>query len=114
MSPFQALTKREVGFECVFHYVQAAVEFAGFFLFGDHCAYACRREKGGNASSPSANTFRKRSLRHQVEFNFALQNHLFQQFIFANVGSNVLPNLSGCEQQADAKAIHAGVVAHGG
>ena len=117
VAPFITLpgfNQGEVCFQCVFHHVEAAIEFAGFLIFGDHCAHARRREESRNASAAGPDAFRKCSLRHQVQFNLALQDHLFQQFILTNVGSNVLAKLAGCEQQAYAKAIHASVVAHGG
>src|SRR4030088_649408 len=105
--------QREVGFQRVFHDVRAAVEFASLLVFSDDGADAGGREEGGNARAPRANPLGECSLRHQVELNLALENHLLQHLIFTDVGSDVLANLPRGEQQAKAKTVNTGVVADG-
>ena len=52
-------------------------------------------------------------MRYQVEIQLALQNHLFEQFVFADIGSNVFANLTGGQQQTVAQPVHPGVIADG-
>ncbi len=51
---------------------------------------------------------------NQVEFHCAVQHHLFEQFVFADVRSDVPPDLAVRQEQSDAEAIDASVVADGG
>ena len=48
------------------------------------------------------------------QIDCARQHHFFEQFVFADVGSDVTADLSGGEQQAHAQAVDANVVADGG
>ena len=50
--------------------------------------------------------------RSQIDLSF--ENHLFQQLVFADVGSDMPANLSCGQQKAHAQAIHSDVVADGG
>ena len=66
-----------------------------------------------DAGAAGANPLGKSSLRDQVQIELALQNHLLQQFVFADVGPDVFDDLAGGEQQAVAQSVHADVVADG-
>ena len=50
-------------------------------------------------------------MRDQVQLEFALQNHLLQQFVFADVSPDVFDDLARGQQQAVAQSVHADVVA---
>src|SRR5712664_1426220 len=50
--------------------VVAAVEFAGFFAFGNHGAVAGGREEGGNACAAGADAFGEGALRIQLDLYF--------------------------------------------
>ena len=76
--------------------------------------YSGRREECGNARAAGANALGESSLRNEVQIDLAVEHHFFQQFVFADVGADVLRDLSGGEQQAHAEAVDAGVVADGG
>ena len=52
-------------------------------------------------------------MRNKVEIDFALQDHLLQQFVFTHVSADVPANLTRCKKQPHAKAVHADVVADG-
>ena len=109
-----SLDESEVGFQRALHDVSAALELARFFAFGDDGSNAGGRIERGNASAPRANSLGKRSLRNQVEMHRAVQHHLFQQFIFANVSSDMVPDLAIGEQQSHTEAVDANVIADGG
>src|ERR1051325_12053527 len=69
ISPFVALPcfdKREVTFNCAFHYVWPSVELAGLFTFSDNRTVACGRVERGNTCATGANALGKRSLRDKI------------------------------------------------
>src|SRR5262249_22567698 len=103
-----------VGFQGSFHDIHAAVEFTRFFVFGDLGADSSRGEESWDPGSSGAHALGECSLRHQIEFNLVLQNHLFQQFVFTNVSSDMFANLPRREQKAHAETVDADVVADGG
>src|ERR1700674_1209762 len=108
------LDEGEVGFQRALHDVSAPVELARFFAVSDQCSDASGRKKCGNASAPGAYSLGKRSLGNEVEFHSAIQHHLLEQFVFANVSSDVPPDLAIREEQSHGEAIDAGIVADGG
>src|ERR1700676_4662214 len=93
------LDEGKVGFQRALHDISAAIELARFFALSDQRSDASGRKKRRNASAPGAYSFGKRSLRNEVEFHSAVQHHLLQQFVFANVGSDMPPDLTVREEQ---------------
>ena len=79
----------------------------------DDRAHSGRGKKCRNTGAAGANPLGKSSLRHQVQFQFVLQDQLLEQLVFPHVGPDVLDDLSGREQEAVAQSIDAHIVADG-
>jgi len=94
--------------------VVAAIEFARFFAVRDHGAEARWCEESGNAGAASADAFRESALRIQLEFELTVGDKLLEEFVFADVGGDHFLDLALFEQDADAEAVHAGVVGDDG
>src|ERR1035438_7990004 len=88
------LHEGEVGFERAFHDVGATIKLSRLFSFRDHGSNASRSEKGWYPRASSANPFGERSLRNQFELHGSIQHHLFEHLVFADVGSDMSPELS--------------------
>ena len=67
--------------------------------------------KTRHARASRANALRKGPLGNQVEFRAALQHHLFEQLVFAHVGSDMALDLPVREKQAQAGAVDSGIIA---
>jgi glycosyltransferase involved in cell wall biosynthesis len=91
-----------------------ASELTRLFPVGDHRTDSGRSEERRNARPRGTNTFGKSSLGNEVELHSSVQHHLFEQLVFADVGSDVLLDLSVREQEAHAEAVNARVVADRG
>src|ERR1017187_1795771 len=111
---FPRLDEGKVGLQSAFHQVRAAVELACFFAVGDDGSYSGGREERWNAGATRTNSLGKRSLRNEFELQSAGQHHLFEQFVFPDVGSYMAPNLAIGEKQSHAHAINTDVIADGG
>src|SRR5207245_336711 len=114
IAPFVALPsfdESKIGFQGALHHIQPSVKLACFFVLPDNCSHPSRSKECRNSRSAGANALRESPLRHQVQLNLALWDHLLQQLIFADVGADMLANLSGRQQQPHTEAIHANVVA---
>src|SRR5712692_5012562 len=61
----------EIAAQGAFEDVLAAIEFAGFFAFGNHGAVAGRCVEGWNARAPGADAFGEGALRIQLDLYFA-------------------------------------------
>src|SRR5580698_2024696 len=94
----------------MFHDVHAAIELPGLLILSDDRANAGRCEKSRNTCARRSHAFRECTLWNQVQLNFALQNHLLQQLIFADIASDMSPNLSCSQQEAHRKTVHANVI----
>src|SRR6266851_7196183 len=71
---FPRFDESEIAAEAALHDVHAAVEFAGFFSFGDHGAIASGGVKRGNAGAASAEAFRKCALGIQFDLQLAAED----------------------------------------
>src|SRR6266403_710623 len=103
----------EVATQSALEHVLAAIEFAGFFAFGNHGAVAGGCVKGGNAAA-AANAFGEGALRIEFYLYFAAQDELLEKFVFADVGGDHFFDLAILQEQAEAGAVGAGVVAGDG
>ena len=95
--------KRKVRLQGALHQVWTSIELARFFVFADDRAHSGRRKERRNAGAAGANPLGKSSLRHQVQLQFALQDQLLEQFVFADVGPDVFDDLSRRQQQTVAQ-----------
>ena len=107
------LHEGEVGVQSALHEVGASIELSYLFALGDNCADSCGREEGGNAGASGSNALGKSTLRHEVEVHGTVEDHLLEQSIFADVGSDVMCDLAVGEKQSHAKAIDSDVIADG-
>src|SRR5581483_1955279 len=98
----------------VLHEVHAAAKLARFLVLCHRGADPRGRVEGGHAGAARTHAFRKRSLRYQLEVDLALENHLLQQLVLADVCTDVLANLTCRKQQSHSEAVHPGIVADGG
>src|SRR5882724_3826061 len=106
--------KREIAAQATLHHVLAAIELASFFSFGNHRAVTRRRVERWNTSTSGAQTLRERALRIQLHLQFAAQDKLLEQFVFADVRGNHFFHLALLEQHADAEIIDTSVIADDG
>ncbi len=104
----------EVATQGALEHVLAAIEFASFFGFGDHGAVAGGCVEGGNAGAAGANAFGEGALRIEFYLYFAAQDELLEKFVFADVGGDHFFDLAILQEQAEAGAVGAGVVAGDG
>src|SRR6202453_3271026 len=111
---FPGLDKSEVSLQRALHEIGATVELVRLFALGDYRPHASGSEECRNPSASGSNSFRKRSLGNKVELHRAVYHHPLQQFIFADVGSNVPSNLTVGQKQSHTQAIDARIVADGG
>src|ERR1019366_6069494 len=107
------LDESEISLQRALHDIGAAVELARLLALVNYRPNTGRRIERGNARAPGANPLGKRSLRNEVELQGAAQHHLFEQFIFADVGSDVPPDLAVGQKQPHADVIATDVVADG-
>src|SRR6185312_12295439 len=91
-----------------------AVEFAKLFALGDVRADAGTRVKAGDAGAAGAHAFGERALRGELDLDLARKKLALELGILADVARDHLADLAGLEQQAQAPAVHAGVVAGNG
>ena len=103
----------EVGLERHFHDVVAPLEFAYFLSFSDHRPHTSWSEKRRNACAGGANAFGERPLGNKIELHRSIEDHSLEQLILADVGSDVMPDLTASQQQSHTEAIDAGIVADG-
>src|SRR6266852_1098483 len=111
---FPRFDEGEIAAEAALHDVHAAVEFAGFFSFGDHGAVASGRVKRGNTGAAGAQALGERALGIEFDLEFSAQDQLLEEFVFAHVGGNHFLHLALLEKQADAEVVYARVVANDG
>ena len=80
------------------HQVHAAAKFSGLLAFRHDRADSSGSVEGGYSRAGRAHALGKCTLRHQLEFHFAREHHLFEQLVFSDVGPDVLANLAGSQQ----------------
>src|SRR5690606_29991774 len=95
-----------------FHNITLAVELSLFFTFGDYRSYPCLSEEGRNPRAARAQFFCERPLRGELQLKLTRQVLAFELFVLPNIGSDHFLDLARFQQLSEAKAIHAGVVAH--
>jgi len=110
---FPGLHKGKVGRKTSLHDIGTALELACFFPFGDDRANTGGRVEGGNTGTSGTNPLRECPLRNEFQLDSAVQDHLFQQFVFADVRSDVMHDLPGSEQKAVTNSIDSDIVADG-
>src|ERR1700686_203379 len=110
---FPGLDERKVGLQPPLQDVGTPVELACFFTLGNQSSHSRRRKEGRNPRSRGANTLRKCPLWTKIELHCSIQHHLFQQFIFADVSSDVPLDLTIRQQHAHAKTVYASVITDG-
>ncbi len=110
---FPGFDEGEVGAEPGFEEVRAAVEGAGFFAFGDERAGSGGGEEGGDSGATGADAFGERALGGEAEVELALDDFVFEELIFADVGAGVGGDHAGFEHEAHAEAVDAHVVGDG-
>src|SRR5271156_4695189 len=93
------------------HHIHTSIKFASLLIFSDNRANTGRRKERWDSRTACPYPLGKCSLRNQIELNSSLENHLFQQFIFADIGADVFSYLPRREQEAHAKTVHTNVVA---
>src|SRR6266852_2529014 len=111
---FPGFDEREVPTQPALQNVVAAVELAGFFSFGNQGAVAGRCVEGGDTSATGANALGESALRIQLDLHFAAEHALLEKFVFPDVGGNHFFDLAILQEQAEAGAVGAGVVAGNG
>ena len=109
--PFPRFDESKVRRHRVLEHVHAAVEFTGFFPFGDQRPISGRSVKSRYPCSSCSNPFRKRSLRIEFQFDLAGKCELFQEVILTDVCGNNLSDLLCLQQKSDSEAVNAGIVA---
>jgi len=108
---FPGFDESEVAADGAFEDELAAVEFAGFFAFGDHGAVTGGSVEGGDARATSAEAFGEGTLRIQFELQLAADDELLKEFVFTDVGGDHFLDLAVLKQEADAETVDASVVA---
>ena len=88
-----------------------AVELAHLFAIGDVSADAGARVEAGDAGATGAHAFGERALRSEFDLNLTGEELPLELGVLANVAGDHLAYLARLEQQAEAPAVHAGVVA---
>ena len=76
--------------------------------------YAGGSEECRDARAAGANALGKCSLRNELQIDLPVEHHLLEEFVLADVGTDVAHDLSVGEQQSHAVAVDADVVADGG
>src|SRR5712692_1827389 len=108
------LDERKIAAQAALHDTHAAVEFAGFFSFGDHGAVARERVERGNAGAAGAKAFAECTLRIEFHLQLATEDQLLEEFVLADIGGDHFFDLALLEEQANAEVIDACVVADDG
>ena len=103
----------EVGFEGGLEEVRFAVEVAGLLAVGDDGADAGGGVEGGDACAAGADALGEGALRDEVDFEFAGDDLLLEQLVFADVASGVGGDQAGFEHEAHAESVDAHVVGDG-
>jgi hypothetical protein len=85
-------------------------EFARLFALGDHRAVSRRRIERRDSRAAGAQPLGQRSLRIQLDFDFAAEHLPLEQFIFPHVGRDHLADLMRLQQQARAEIRDASVI----
>ncbi len=101
----------EVPTQGAFQNEMAAIEFAGFLIFGDRRAKPGRRVEGRNSGATGAQAFGKGALRIEFDLQFAAQDQALEEFIFSHVAGDHFFNLAILQEQANAEIVDSGVVA---
>ena len=83
MSPFQALTMRDVGDQAALHDVGLAVELAHFLALGDQRADAGLGVERRDAGAAGADALGQRALRVELELQLAGQILLRRTVLFS-------------------------------
>ena len=108
------LDQREIGLEGMLQDMRTPVEFPHIFFFADDGAVSGGSKESRDAGPTGADALGKGPLGIELQINLALQHHLFQQLVFANVGANVLLDLAVGQQKAQAEVINAHIVGDSG
>ena len=95
-------------------HVVPAVEIARLLAFCDQRAVAGRRVERGDPGAGRANALGERALRHQLDFDFLLQELPLELFVLADVGGDHLAHLARAQQQPDPRIVGPRVVADDG
>ena len=88
----------------------AAIEFPHLFPIADHGAVTGGSKKRWDTCAPGADALGKSSLGIQFELYCSLEDHLFQEFVFAYVGPDVFAYLSVSKQKSQPEAVYADIV----
>lgn len=104
----------EIGSECGLHDVHFAVEFTGFFAFGDEGSVSSFDEECGDTGSSSADAFGEGALRVEFEFEFTREVLAFKFSVFSDVAGDHFFDLPGLEKESEAEIVNAAVVANDG
>ncbi len=104
------LHQGEVGEQAALHDVFIAVELAYFLALGDHRADAGLGEEGRDAGAAGADALGQGPLRVELELELAGEELLGEELVLADVRTDHLVDLLGLQQDAEARAVDAGVV----
>ena len=104
----------QIGPDAAFQNVRDSVEILVLFAFGNHGADAGSRVKAGNARAACPHALGERSLRAELHFQFAGKELALELDILAHIAGDHLLHLVRFEQQSQAPAIHACVIAGDG
>ena len=110
MSPFQALTSAKSAREARLEHVRLAGEPAHLLAFGDHGPVAGGSEEGGNPGAARADALGEGALRVELDLERAVEEHLLEDLVLADVGRDHLPDLAVLQQERDPEVVDARVV----
>ena len=88
MSPFHALTMRQVGCDALLQHVLLAVEDLGLLALGQLGAGGGARIEAGDAGAAGAQLLRQRALRRQLQVELARQHLALEFLVLADVGGD--------------------------
>ncbi len=106
--------ERKVGDQAGFHDVRSPLKISLFLALGDLGADAGLGEERGDAGTTGAHTLGQCALRVEFDLEVASEKLLGEQFVLANVRRDHLLDLPRLEQQAEPRAVNAGIVRHAG
>src|SRR5882724_10571027 len=107
---FPGFDESEIAAQAAFKDIHPAIELSSLFAFGNHRAVASRCVEAGDPGTACAQPLRKRTLRIELELQFAAGHQLLEQFVFTNIRGNHLFDLAVLQQHADTEAIDPGIV----
>jgi hypothetical protein len=111
---FPSLHERDLGRDAGLQNVFFAVENFRLLALGQLGAEAGASVEPRDARAAGAQSLGQRSLRNELEFQFARQHLALEFLVLPNIRGHDLFHLPGGEQNAHAEAIYARIVAHDG